>query len=73
MITQKGNKIYKLESISQEERDKIKPHPFGYLDQYIQDQRAINECIRNKGDLKQLLIDRNIELADPITPNRTTL
>lgn len=66
MITAKGNKIYKLESISQEERDKIKPHPFGYLYQYIQDKDAIMNCIRNKGDLKQLLIDRNIKLANPI-------
>ncbi len=66
MITQKGNKIYKLESISQEERDKIRPYPFGYLDQYMQDKQAIMDCIRNKGDLKQLLIDRNIKLADPI-------
>lgn len=30
-VTEKGNKIYKLESITQDERDKIKPYALGYL------------------------------------------
>lgn len=35
----------------------------------IEDHNAIMDCIRNKGNLKQLLTDRNIKLTAPINTN----
>ena len=30
-VTKKGSRIYKLESITQEEREKIRPYALGYI------------------------------------------
>ncbi len=32
----------------------------------LEDKRAINECIRKGGDLKQIAIERGIRFATPI-------
>lgn len=37
-----------------------------FIKKVLEDKRAINECIRNGGDLKKLTDERGIKFAKPI-------
>jgi len=44
----------------------IKNKPKNLLVKILEDKKAIQECIRNKGDLNQLAKDREIKFSTPI-------